>query len=67
MSVKAQLFQTIDMIPEADLSILLEVARRFVPIDIDDIATPDDLLAHEIAMQEYENGEAVSFDEIDWD
>ena len=27
MNVKAQLFQTIDMIPEADLSILLEVAR----------------------------------------
>ena len=67
MNVKAQLFQTIDMIPEADLSILLEVARRFVPVDIDDIATPDDLRAHEIAMQEYERGEAVSIDDIDWD
>ena len=67
MSVKAQLSQTIDMIPEADLSILLEVARRFVPVDIDDIATPDDLRAHEIAMQEYERGETVTMDGIDWD
>ena len=56
MSIKAQLFQTIEQIPENDLHILLEVARRFVPFDTDDVATEDDLRAHEIAMREYARG-----------
>ena len=66
MSVKSQLVAAIDLIPEPDLSILLEVARRFIPIDVDDMVTADDLLAHETAMREYENGETVSMDDIDW-
>lgn len=66
MTIKAQLLDTIEMIPERELSLLLEVARRFVPADIDDIATPDDLKAHEAAMRDYERGEAVSMDAIDW-
>ena len=66
MSVKSQLVAAIDLIPEPDLSILLEVARRFIPIDLDDMVTADDLLAHETAMREYANGETVSMDDIDW-
>ena len=66
MSIKAQLFQTIEQIPENDLHILLEVARRFVPFDADDVATEDGLRAHEIAVQEYARGEAVPIDDIDW-
>ena len=67
MSVKTQLFQTIELIPEGDLPVLLEVARRFIPADIDDIATPDDMRAHEAAIQDYIRGEAISMDDIDWD
>lgn len=67
MNVRSQLFQVIEMIPEDELPILLAVALRFVSIDVDDIATPDDFRAHEIAMQEYARGEAVSMDDIDWD
>ena len=48
------------------MSILLEVIRRFVPIDIDDIATPEDIAAHEQAMKEYRAGQTVSLEDIDW-
>ena len=41
-------------------------SRCFVPFDSDDVASEDDLRAHETAMREYERGEAVSIDEIDW-
>lgn len=64
MTVKAQLLDTIEMIPETELPVLLEVARRFVPVD--DVATSDDLSAHDAAMMDYERGETVSIDEIDW-
>ena len=42
------------------------IERRFVPVDIDDIATPDDIAAHELAMREYEAGELISHEDIDW-
>lgn len=67
MSVKNQLLQMIEFVPEGELPILLEVVRRFVPVDVDDIATADDLEAHRIAMEEYANGETVAHDEINWD
>ena len=40
--VKNELVQMIDCLPETELSLLLEIARRFIP---DDAATPDDLTA----------------------
>lgn len=58
--------QLIDFVPEGELPILLEVVRRFVPFDIDDIATEDDLKAHRAAMEEYANGETVAHDAINW-
>lgn len=67
MSVKNQLLQMIEFVPEGELPILLEVVRRFVPVDVDDIATADDLEAHRIAMEEYANGETVSHDAVNWD
>lgn len=33
----------------------------------DDIATPEDLRAHDVAMEEYLAGEAVPHEMIDWD
>lgn len=33
----------------------------------DDLATPDDLAAVAKALREYENGQTVSHDAIDWD
>ena len=66
MSVKNQLLQMIEFVPEGELPILLEVVRRFVPLDVDDIATEDDLDAHKAAMEEYANGETVPHEAINW-
>ena len=45
----------------------MEVVRRFVPVDADDIATEDDLKAHRTAMAEYANGQTVAHEDINWD
>ena len=67
MTVKNQLLQMIEYVPEGELTILLEVVRRFVPVDVDDIVTEDDLEAHRIAMEEYAAGETIPHDAINWD
>ena len=67
MTVRNQLLQMIESVPDGELPILLEVVRRFVPVDVDDIATVDDLEAHRVAMEEYTNGETIAHDAINWD
>lgn len=67
MTVKAQIVEMIDFVPARELPIILEVVKRFIPNDADDRMTEDDLNAHRRAMQEYNNGETVSHDEINWD
>lgn len=62
--IKEQLTNVIDCLQEADLLLLLEIAKRFVE---DDVATPEDLQAHQAAMEEYARGETVSHSDIDWD
>ena len=66
MSERAQVLEMVKLIPDRDMHILLEIVRRFVPVDIDDIATPDNIAAHEAAMKEYEAGELTSHEDIDW-
>ena len=61
--VRMQLVEMLDYLPDTEIEILLEVARRFVP---DDVATPDDLKAIQAAREEYAAGETVSGDAIDW-
>lgn len=67
MSVKSQILQMVNLVPDNELPTLLEVVKHFVPIDMDDIATADDLAAHAAAMQEYTAGETVPHEAIDWD
>lgn len=66
MTVKAQIVEMMDFVPERELPIILEVVKRFIPSDIDDHMTEDDLNSHRRAMQEYMSGETVSHSEIDW-
>ena len=61
--IRNQLVEVIDILPETEQSLLLEIARRFMP---DDVATPDDLAAIEAARAEYAAGETVSHDAINW-
>ena len=61
--VREQLEKMIDCLPEAEQFLLLEIVRRFVP---DDVATPDDLAAIEVARAEYAKGQTVPHNEINW-
>ena len=62
-TIRNQLIELIDCLPESEQSLLLEIARRFIP---DDVATPDDIAAHNRAMEEYKRGEAIEEDAIKW-
>ena len=61
--IKEQLVDMIDCLPETELSLLLEIVRRFVP---DDLATSDDLRAIQNARAEYAQGKAISHSAINW-
>ena len=61
--IRNQLIQVIDYLPETEQSLLLEIARRFLP---DDIASADDLDAIALARREFAEGETVSHNDIDW-
>ena len=67
MTLKAQIVEMIDFIPDRELPILLEVVRRFLPKDADAFVAEDDREAHRLAMQEYDRGETISHDEIPWE
>lgn len=68
MSVKAQITEMVNLIPEAELPTVLEVVRHFVPTTIiDDVVTADDLAAHDAAAREYRAGETVAHNAINWD
>ena len=66
MTARAQAATMLDHVPDSEMPILLEVIRRFIPYDDDDVATPDDLQA----IREYERdkaaGETISHADIDW-
>lgn len=62
--IKKELIQVIDILPEAEQYLLLQVARRFMP---DDVATPDDIKAVTDARNEYAAGEVIPSSAINWE
>lgn len=62
--IREQLVGVIDCLPETEQSLLLEIARRFLP---DDTAMPDDLEDIRTARAEYARGETVPHEAINWD
>jgi FixJ family two-component response regulator len=56
--------QMYDQLSEREQSIIAELIYRLLP---DDIATPDDLIAIAESQADYERGEVVSHDDMDWD
>ena len=62
--IREQLVGVIDSLPETEQSLLLEIARRFLP---DDAATPEDLDDIQRARAEYANGQTVPHSAINWD
>ena len=67
MNERAQLATMIKAVPDTDIHILLEIARRFIPVDIEDIETPEDTAAHMQAMKEYEAGGTIALEDINWE
>ena len=61
--VREQLVGVIDCLPETEQSLLLEIARRFLP---DDVATPDDVEAIRDALAQYARGQTVPHEAINW-
>ena len=61
--IKNQLVDVIDVLPETEQLLLLEIAKRFIS---DDVATVDDLEAIRAAREEFARGETVSHDNINW-
>lgn len=61
--IKNQLVDVIDVLPETEQLLLLEIAKRFIS---DDVATVDDLKAIHAAREEFARGETVSHDNINW-
>ena len=44
----------------------IAVVKHFVPVGLEDVASADDLEAHDTAIREYKAGETVAHAEIDW-
>ena len=53
-----------EYLPEIEQRLVLQLIERLIP---DDMATPDDIAAIEDARREYERGETIPIDSIDWD
>ena len=66
MSRKEQLIQTIEYLPDSVISILLDVARLYISGAEDDVLTPEDAEAIRKAEEEFEKGEYVRHEDIDW-
>ena len=66
MTVKSQILEMLNLVPDNELPTVLEVIKHFVPVDSDDVATLEDINNHNVAMNEYATGETISHDAIDW-
>ena len=62
-SIKQQAFRTFDLLTEKEQTLVFELIRSLAP---DDIATPDDIVTHTAAMEDFRQGETISHDSINW-
>ena len=61
--IREQLNEMIDSLPDNEQMLIFEIVKRFMS---DAIATYDDLDDIEEARAEYDRGETISHDSIDW-
>ena len=54
----------VEQLTEREQWLVFELISRLLP---DDVATPDDIAAHNAAMIDYSNDETFSDDDINWD
>ena len=63
-ATRQQLHTLVDMVEEMGLDTLYNVMIRFIS---DDDPFPDEIASHAAAMEEYQRGDIVGEDDIDWD
>jgi hypothetical protein len=63
-NVREKAFEVFDLLPTRKQNLVFELIISLVP---DDVATPELIARHEIAMGEYLRGETVDHEDINWD
>jgi hypothetical protein len=63
-TTRQQLHTLVDMVEETGFNDIYDFMVRFVP---EDEALPDEIISHEIAMEEYRRGETIRQEDINWD
>lgn len=62
-SMKQQAFKVFELLTEHEQNLVFELIKSLAP---DDLATSDDIAAHVAAMQDYQCGETIGHEDIDW-
>ena len=63
ITIKQQAFQAFDLLTEREQSLVFELIQRLAP---DNVATSDDIANHIVAVEEYQRGETIEEEDIDW-
>jgi hypothetical protein len=63
-ATRQQLHALVDRVDEIGLDTLYNVMIRFIP---EDNPVPDEIASHAAAMKEYQLGETIPHDTINWD
>ena len=66
MTARAQMMNMAELVPETEIPLVIEILKRFIYYD-DDIATPDDVISHKLAVKEYDEGQTISHENIKWE
>jgi len=61
-NVKLRAFEVFDLLPRRKQNLVYELIINLIP---DDVATPELIERHEVAMREYLNGETIDHNDID--
>lgn len=66
MTARAQMMNMIELLPDTEIPLVIEVLKRFISYEVDDtIATPDDIRAIEEGEKEYVAGETISLEDFE--
>ncbi|MDR1663322.1 MAG: hypothetical protein LBR83_00155 [Clostridiales bacterium] len=64
VALASQINTMVEQLQEPEQKLLVEIIKRVLP---DDVATPDDLMDIASAREEYDRGETINEDDINWD
>lgn len=66
MTARAQMMNMIELLPDTEIPLVIEVLKRFISYEVDDTtATPDDIRAIEEGEKEYAAGETISLEDFE--